>query len=47
MMYLAVELVSLVSYALAGYRQGDRKAAEAALKYVIYGGVASGSCCLA
>ena len=42
MMYLAVELVSLVSYALAGYRQGDRKAAEAALKYVIYGGVASG-----
>jgi NADH-quinone oxidoreductase subunit N len=42
MMYLAVELVSLVSYVLAGYRQGDRKAAEAALKYVIYGGVASG-----
>ena len=42
MMYLAVELVSLVIYALAGYRQGDRKAAEAALKYVIYGGVASG-----
>jgi len=42
MMYLAVELVSLVSYALAGYRQGDRKAAEAALKYVIFGGVASG-----
>jgi NADH-quinone oxidoreductase subunit N len=42
MMYLAVELVSLISYALAGYRQGDRKAAEAALKYVIYGGVASG-----
>ena len=42
MMYLAVELVSLVSYALAGYRKGDRKAGEAALKYVIYGGVASG-----
>jgi NADH-quinone oxidoreductase subunit N len=42
MMYLAIELVSLVSYAVAGYRQGDRKAAEAALKYVIYGGVASG-----
>ncbi len=42
MMYLAVELVSLVSYAVAGYRRGDRKAAEAALKYVIYGGVASG-----
>jgi NADH-quinone oxidoreductase subunit N len=42
MMYMAVELVSLVSYALAGYRKGDRKAGEAALKYVIYGGVASG-----
>jgi len=42
MMYLAVELVSLVSYAVAGYRKGDRKAGEAALKYVIYGGVASG-----
>ena len=42
MMYLAVELVSLVSYAMAGYRKGDRKAGEAALKYVIYGGVASG-----
>jgi NADH-quinone oxidoreductase subunit N len=27
---------------LAGYRKGDRKAAEASLKYVIYGGVASG-----
>jgi NADH-quinone oxidoreductase subunit N len=42
MMYLAVEFVSLVSYAMAGYRRGDSKAAEAALKYVIYGGVASG-----
>jgi NADH-quinone oxidoreductase subunit N len=37
-----VELVSLVSYAVAGYRKGDRKAGEAALKYVIYGGMASG-----
>jgi NADH-quinone oxidoreductase subunit N len=42
MLYLAVELVSLPSYALAGYKPGDRRAAEAALKYVIYGGVASG-----
>ena len=42
MIYLAIELVSMVSYALAGFRKGDRKAAEAALKYVIYGGVASG-----
>ena len=42
MIYLALELVSMVSYVLAGFRKGDRKAAEAALKYVIYGGVASG-----
>ncbi|MGC3997317.1 MAG: NADH-quinone oxidoreductase subunit N [Anaeromyxobacter sp.] len=42
MMYLAIELVSMTSYALAGFRKGDRRAAEASLKYVIYGGVASG-----
>ena len=41
--YLAIELVSMVSYVLAGYRRGDRKAAEGSLKYVIYGGVASGT----
>jgi len=43
MIYMAIELVSMVSYALAGYSKGDRKAAEAALKYVIFGGVASGA----
>jgi NADH-quinone oxidoreductase subunit N len=42
MVYLAIELVSMVSYALAGFRKGDRKASEGSLKYVIYGGVASG-----
>lgn len=42
MMYMAIELVSMVSYVLAGFRKGDRKAAEGSLKYVIYGGVASG-----
>ncbi len=42
MIYLAIELVSMVSYVLTGYRKGDRKSAEASLKYVIYGGVASG-----
>jgi len=42
MIYMGVELVSMVSYVLVGYRRGDRKAHEAALKYVIYGGVASG-----
>jgi len=42
MMSIAIELVSMVSYALAGFRKGDRKSSEAALKYVVYGGVASG-----
>src|SRR5574342_722262 len=41
-MYRSIELVSMVSYVLSGYRKGDRKASEASLKYVIYGGVASG-----
>jgi NADH-quinone oxidoreductase subunit N len=42
MMYMSIELVSMVSYVLAGFRKGDRRATEASLKYVIYGGVASG-----
>lgn len=41
-MYLGIELVSMVSYVLAGLRRKDRKATEASLKYVIYGSVASG-----
>jgi NADH-quinone oxidoreductase subunit N len=41
--YLALEGVSVVSYVLAGFRRGDRRSGEAALKYVIYGGVASGA----
>jgi NADH-quinone oxidoreductase subunit N len=40
--YLAVETVSIISYVLTGFRRHDRRANEAALKYVIYGGVASG-----
>jgi NADH-quinone oxidoreductase subunit N len=42
MIYLAVELVSLPSYVLAGFRRGDRASSEAALKYVIFGAAASG-----
>ncbi len=42
MMVIGVELVSMVSYALAGFRKHHRKSSEAALKYVVYGGVASG-----
>jgi NADH-quinone oxidoreductase subunit N len=42
MVYLSVEIASVVGYILAGFRRGNRKSAEAALKYIIYGGVASG-----
>ncbi len=41
MAYLSLELVSLTSYVLTGYRRRNRRSGEAALKYLIYGGVAS------
>ncbi len=40
--YLSIEMVSVISFVLAGFKIGDRKSSEGALKYVIYGGVASG-----
>jgi NADH-quinone oxidoreductase subunit N len=43
MAYLALELVSLTSYALTGFLPHSRRSSEAALKYLIYGGVASGA----
>jgi len=43
MAYLSLELVSLVSYVLAGYLKENRRSSEAAMKYVIYGGVSSGA----
>jgi NADH-quinone oxidoreductase subunit N len=42
MAYLAMEMVSLSSYVLTGFKRNDLVSHEAALKYVIYGGVASG-----
>jgi len=42
MIYLSLELVSLPSYILAGFRRGDRQSSEAALKYVIFGAASSG-----
>jgi NADH-quinone oxidoreductase subunit N len=41
-LYVSLELVSVMSYILAGFKKGERRSAEASLKYVIYGGVASG-----
>jgi NADH-quinone oxidoreductase subunit N len=43
MAYLALEFLSLVSYVLTGYLRRNRRSGEAALKYLIYGGVASGA----
>jgi NADH-quinone oxidoreductase subunit N len=42
MVFLAVEMASLPSYALAGFLKGRRQSSEAALKYVVYGGGAAG-----
>ena len=42
MIYLSLELVSVMSFVLAGYDTELRRSAEAALKYVVFGGVASG-----
>ena len=42
MAYLALEMVSLVSYIMVGFKKRNLQSSEAALKYVIFGGVASG-----
>ncbi|MDP6532253.1 MAG: NADH-quinone oxidoreductase subunit N [Candidatus Marinimicrobia bacterium] len=42
MVYLAIEIVSLMSFILAGYLKNDKSSNEASLKYVIYGGFSSG-----
>ncbi len=40
-LWLGLETVSLASYALAAWRGGDRRAAEAGMKFVLFGGLAS------
>jgi len=42
MIYLALETTSMLSYCLAGCLLRNRRSAEASLKYVLYGAVASG-----
>jgi len=42
MAYLAMEMVSYASYILTGFKRANLFSHEAALKYVIFGGVASG-----
>jgi len=42
MLYLAMELLSFMSYLLTGFVDRDEKTTEAAVKYLLYGAVASG-----
>ena len=42
MVYLSIEVVSIVSFILAGYLRAQTRSNEAALKYVIYGAFSSG-----
>ena len=42
MIWIAIEMASLPSYALVGFLKGRRQSSEAALKYVVYGGGAAG-----
>lgn len=42
MLYLSLEFLSLTSYMLTGFTDKDEKSSEAAMKYLLYGGAASG-----
>jgi NADH-quinone oxidoreductase subunit N len=42
LMMLGLELLSLASYSLAGFHKGDKRSAEAAMKYVVFGGLSAG-----
>src|SRR5579872_1820708 len=42
MIFLAVEMTSVPSYAMVGFLKGRRTSSEAALKYVVYGAGAAG-----
>ena len=41
-LWLGLELVALSGYVLVAWRPGDRRAAEAGMKFVLFGGAASG-----
>ena len=41
-MYIGVETMSLISYALATFKKSNEKSVEAGVKYLLYGAVASG-----
>ena len=41
-LYMSIEIVSIMSFVLAGYLKKSTRSNEAALKYVVYGGFSSG-----
>ena len=48
LLMLGLELLSLASYSLAGFHKGDKRSAEAALKYVdLRRALGRASCCTA
>lgn len=42
LLMLGLELLSLASYSLAGFHKSERRSGEAAMKYVIFGGLSAG-----
>lgn len=42
MIYLSIEMVSILSYILAGFVRGSLRSSEASLKYLLYGAMSSG-----
>jgi len=42
MIYLGIEMVSILSYCLAGFHRERQESVEASMKYVVYGALASG-----
>lgn len=42
MLYLALEMLSITSYVLAGFLKKEMRASEAALKYLVFGALSSG-----
>lgn len=42
LLVLGLELASLASYSLAGFHKGEKRSAEASMKYVVFGGLSAG-----
>ncbi|MCP3920880.1 MAG: NADH-quinone oxidoreductase subunit N [bacterium] len=42
LLVLGLELLSLSSYSLAGFHKGEKRSAEAAMKYIVFGGLSAG-----